>query len=243
MSLPDPLAPRKPRRLGLYLPFALLLIAAVAWTVFWLWARGEVQKRLDASVADLGRAGYQVSWKARSIGGYPFRMDVTLREASVREPSGWGLDAPELAGEAFLYAPKHWVIAAPQGLTFVRPKGGPVAVSGKLLRASLNGLDQRPPSVSFQGQGLTFAPAAGAEPFALQSADLVEFHLRRGPDDEGGVFLKLDNGKARLSGLFGQIAGDKPISIAWNSTLSKISTFVGPIGPTRCAAGPTPAGR
>lgn len=227
MSLPDPLAARKPRRLGLYLPFALLLLAAAAWTIFWFWARGEVQKRLDASVADLGRAGYEVSWKERSIGGFPFRMDVTLREARVREPSGWGLDAPVLAGEAFAYAPKNWVIAAPQGLTFVRPKGGPVAVSGKLLRASLNGLDKRPPSFSFQGQGLTFVPAAGAEPFALQTAELFEFHLRPGPDDEGGVFLKLDNGKARLSGLFGHIAGDKPVSIVWNSTLSKASSFHG----------------
>lgn len=227
MSLPDPHPARKPRRLGLYLPFALLLVAAAAWTGFWFWARGEAQTRLDAAVADLGEAGYRISWKERRVGGYPFRLDVTLREASVREPSGWGLDAPVLAGEAFLYAPTHWVIAAPQGLTFVRPKGGPVAVTGKLLRASLTGLDQRPPNISFQGQGLTFAPAAGAEPFALQTADLVEVHLRRGPNDEGGVFARLDNGKARVSGLFGRIAGDKPISITWNSTLSKFSAFEG----------------
>lgn len=227
MSLPDPQAARKPRRLGLILPFVLLLIAAAAWSGFWLWARGQVLAQMDASVAELGRAGYQISWKARSVGGYPFRMDVTLREASVREPSGWGLDAPELAGEAFLYAPKHWVIAAPQGLTFLRPKGGAVAVTGKLLRASLTNLDQQPLSFSFQGQNLSFAPAAGAEPFALQTADLVEFHLRRGPNDEGGLFARLDNGKARLTGLFGHIAGDKPVSIVWNSTLSKISSFHG----------------
>lgn len=227
MSLPDPHAARKPRRLGLILPFVLLLIAAAAWSGFWLWARGQVTTRMDAAVADLGRAGYQISWKQRTVGGYPFRVDVTLRDASVREPSGWGLDAPELGGEAFLYAPKHWIIAAPNGLTFVRPKGGPVMVTGKLVRASLTHLEQQPPSFSFQGEKLTFAPAAGAAPFALQAADLVEFHLRRGPDDEGGVFARLDNGKAELTGLFGRIAGDKPVSIVWNSTLSKISSFHG----------------
>jgi len=227
MSLPDPQAARKPRRLGLIVPFVLLLIAAAAWSGFWLWARGQVVSRMDAAVADLGRAGYQISWKQRSVGGYPFRMDVTLRDASAREPSGWALNAPEVAGEAFLYAPKHWVIAAPNGLTFVRPKGGAVTVTGKLLRASLTNLDQRPPSFSFQGQNLTFTPAAAAEPFALQAADLVELHLRRGPDDEGGLFARLDNGKARLSGLFGRIAGDKPVSIVWNSTLSTISSFHG----------------
>ncbi|MDB5448705.1 MAG: hypothetical protein JWQ97_4022, partial [Phenylobacterium sp.] len=87
MSLHDPGSARKFRRLGLYLPFVLLLAAAIAWTGFWLWARGEARARMDGAVADLARAGYQISWKDRAIGGYPFRMDVTLTEANVREPS------------------------------------------------------------------------------------------------------------------------------------------------------------
>src|SRR5437763_244102 len=152
MSLHDPHAARKPRRLGLYLPFVLLLAAGAAWSVLWFWAREEAKTRMDASVRDLARAGYQIGWKSRSVGGYPFRMDVTLTDASVREASGWGLQAPLLEGEAFLYAPTHWMLAAPQGLTFVRPVGGPVAVSGEVLRASLSELDKRPPSFSFQGQ-------------------------------------------------------------------------------------------
>jgi hypothetical protein len=227
MSLHDPLAPRKPRRLGLYLPFVLLLLAAIAWTLFWLWTRGEVQKRMDASVADLNRAGYQVSWSRRTLGGYPFRMDVSLADAKIHDPSGWGLQAPLLAGEAFLYAPGHWMLAAPQGLTVVRPTGGAVSVTGKVLRASLSNLTKHPPSFSFQGEGMTFQPAAGAEPFALTAADLFELHLRPGPDDEGGVFARLDKGKARPGGLLGRVAGDKPVDLVWNSTLSKMSAFQG----------------
>ena len=227
MSLHDPGPARKPRRLGLYLPFALLLAAAIAWSGFWLWARAETRARMDQAVADLARAGYQIGWKDRAIGGYPFRMDVTLSDASVRDPSGWALQAPVLEGEAFLYAATHWLFAAPKGLTFVRPERGPVAVSGRILRASLTDLDKRPPSFSFQGVDLSFQPPPGAEPFALQSASKVEFHLRPGPDDEGGVFATVENGKAQLGGLFGRVAGDKPVSITWNATLSKMSAFSG----------------
>jgi hypothetical protein len=227
MSLHDPLAARKPRRLGLYLPFLLLLLAAVAWTVFWLWARGEVEKRMDATVADLGRSGYQIAWSRRTLGGYPFRMDVSLSDARIHDPSGWALQTPLLEGEAFLYAPGHWMLAAPQGLTFVRPAGGAVSVTGKVIRASLTNLNKRPPSFSFQGEGLAFQPAAGAEPFALSAAELVELHLRAGPDDEGGVFARVDKGKARPGGLLGRIAGDKPVFLVWNSTLSKMSAFDG----------------
>jgi hypothetical protein len=227
MSLHDPDVARKPRRLGLYLPFVLLLLAAIAWTVFWLWARGQVQARMEAAAAGAARAGYQLSWSRRTIGGYPFRMDVALSDARLQTPSGWSLQTPLLEGEAFLYSTRLWVLAAPQGLTFVRPQGGAVAVGGKVLRASLTDFDKRPLSLDAQGQGVTFQPAAGALPFALSAADLVEFHLRAGPDDEGGVFLKLDNGKAPSSRLLGRIGGDKPVALVWNSTLSKMSAFTG----------------
>ena len=231
MSLPYPPPPRKHRRLGLYAPFVLLLIAIAGWSVFWFWARGEAASRMDTAVADLKRAGYAVTWKDRTLGGYPFRMDVALNDFSAREPSGWAIQAPRLEAEAFMHAPGYWIVAAPQGLTFVRPLGGPVAVKGELIRASLSHLDARPPSFSFEGVKLAFEPAPGAQPFALSSADRVEFHLRAGPDDEGAVFAEVKNGKARLSGLLARIAGDKPVSFSWNSTLSRMSAFTGATWP------------
>ncbi|MDB5422727.1 MAG: hypothetical protein JWQ29_143, partial [Phenylobacterium sp.] len=231
MSLPDPPPPRKPRRLGLYGPFILLAIAIVGWSGFWFWARGQAAQRMDAAVGELKRAGYAVSWKERTLGGYPFRMDVTLTDFSAREPSGWAIQAPRLEAEAFMHSLGLWLVAAPQGMSFVRPQGGPVAVRGELIRASLSHLDRRPPSFSFEGVKLAFAPEPGAQPFGLASADRVEFHLRAGPDDEGGVFAEVKNGKANLSGLLARIAGGKPVSLTWNSTLSKVSAFTGPTWP------------
>ena len=225
MSEHDPSPPRKPRRLGLYLPFVALGLAVAAWSGVWVWAKGQAQTRLDGAAQALAQAGWQLSWKDRAVTGYPFRLDVSLSDVRLREPSGWALEAPRIEGEAFMHAPTQWLIAATDGLTFVRPQGGPVAVKGDLIRASLSHLDAHPPSFSFEGVKLTFAPQPGAQPFALTAADRVEFHLRAGPEDQGGVFVRLDNGKARLSGLFARVAGDKPISIVWNSTLSKMRAF------------------
>ncbi|MDB5463350.1 MAG: hypothetical protein JWP23_1739 [Phenylobacterium sp.] len=231
MSVHDPSPPRKPRRLGLYLPFVALGLAVAAWSGLWVWAKGQTQTRLDAAAQGLAQAGWQLSWKDRKVTGYPFRLDVSLTDVRLREPSGWALEAPRIEGEAFMHAPTQWLIAAPDGLTFVRRAGGPVTVKGDLIRASLSHPDAHPPSFSFEGVKLTFAPQPGAQPFALTAADRVEFHLRAGPDDQGGVFVRLDNGKARLSGIFARVAGDKPISIVWNSTLSKMSAFAGPDWP------------
>jgi hypothetical protein len=227
MSMPDPAPRGKHTRLGLYLPFVLLLVAIAGWSAYWVWARGELSRRLDAAQADLAQQGYQLAWKDRTIGGYPFRLDVTLSDVRAHEPSGWALTAPRLEAEAQAFAPGSWLIAAPVGLTFIRPEGGPVAVSGRLVRASLTHLTSRPPSLSFEGVDLTFQPAPGARPFALTAASRVEFHLRAGPDDQGGVFATVEGGQARLSGLFARVAEGKPIAITWNSTLSKMSAFSG----------------
>lgn len=230
MSVPDTTAPRKLSRLRLYITFGLAFALVIAWSAAWIWARGETKARMDAGAEALRKAGYEVAWKDRTIGGYPFRLNVTLTDARVRDRSGWALEAPRLEGQAFMHAPTSWVLAAPEGATFVRPIAGPVRVTGKTLRASLTHLTNTPPNISFEGVDLAFQPAAGAQPFGLQAAQRVEFHLRQAPSevgDEAGVWLSVKDGKAQLSGLLGRIAGEKPISIEWDGRMSKISAFRG----------------
>lgn len=228
MSVPDTDPIRKPpSRLWLYGPFVLLLLGIAGLSGAWLWARGQTAARMDAAAADLRRAGYRIDWAGRRISGYPFRMDVTLTGLDVREPSGWAVSIPKLDGEAYIYTLGQWVMAAPEGLTFTRPEAGPVKMTGKRIRASLSHVQALPPSFDFEGEGLAFASLPGAQPFALSGADKMEFHLRAGPDDQGGVFMSLDGGKARLSGLLARIAQGKPVSFVWNSTLSKMSAFTG----------------
>lgn len=229
--------------MGLYLPFAIALVAIIAWSGFWLYARNQTRTQMDAGVEVLKRAGYEVSWKERRITGYPFRINIWLTDARIREPSGWALESSDFEGQAYMHALGLWTLATPQGLTFVRPAGGPVQVRGDLMRASLSHLENYPPNFSFQGSKLTFTPVAGAEPFALSAAEHVELHLRAGGTDEGAVMFKVDAGKARLSGLFQRIAGDKPISIVWDTTLSKMSAFKGENWPAAVRAWATAGGQ
>lgn len=227
MSVPDPEPARKPRRLGLYAPFILALLAFAAWSGFWLWASGRASQGLDDTARNLREAGYEVSWKTKAVYGYPFRLDVTLTEARVRDPSGWGLASPRLEAESYLHALGQWVMAAPDGLSVLRPAGGAVNVTGEVIHASLGKLDRHPPNFSFEGVKLAFAPAPGAQPFALSAADKLQLHLRAGPDDQGAVLVRVDGGKAYAGGVMARIAGDKPVSLVWDSTLSTMKAFKG----------------
>lgn len=230
MSVPDPTAPRKFSRRPLYIAFGLAFLVILGLSAAWIWARGQAETRMDAAVEALRKAGYEVAWRDRTIGGYPFRLNIALTEPRIRDRSGWALEAPRIEGQAFLHAPTTWMVAAPQGLTFIRPEGGPVQVGGKLIRMSLSHFENHPPNVSFEGADLTFQPGAGARPFSLSAAERVEFHLRQAPSevgDEAGVWLSVKQGEARLSGLLGRIAGDKPISIEWDGRLSQASALQG----------------
>lgn len=227
MSLPDTDPGRKPRRLGLILPFVLAALLIIGWSAGWLWLRTQAERGMDAQVEQMRASGYEISWKQRTIGGFPFRLNVSLTEARIREPSGWALAAPRLEAQAPVYSLGNWIAAAPEGLTFTRPNGGPVEMKGRLIRASIGELSDSPPSFSFEGRGLTFTPGAGAQPFALSAAELVELHLRAMPEDQGVVRFRVDQGKARLSGLFARIAGEKPVSMIFEGVMSEASSFRG----------------
>ena len=234
--VPEPEPPRKPRRFWLYAPFVVLLAGIVLWSIVWIQVRSQATRRMDAAAATLRDAGYEVSWKDRTLGGYPFRLAMVLTDAKIRDPAGAAVSIPKLEAEAYIYALGQWIMAAPEGLVLTRPEGGPVEIRGELLRASLGNLAKRPPNFSFEGRKLTFAAGAGAQPFALSTAEKVELHLRPGPDDQGALLFKLDNGRAEPSGLFARLAGDGPVSLVWDSTLNKMSRFSGQTWPAAVRA-------
>jgi hypothetical protein len=227
MTLPDPAPGRKPRRRGLFGPFVLLLILAAGWSLGWLWLKGEAERRMDAAAKDLEGRGYRLTWDQRVVSGYPFRLDVTLRGARVSEPSGWALTAPALKGEAYVYAPTHWVVVAPQGVTFTRPDGGAVIVAGKALRASLSEFDKRPPRIALEGLDLTFSPEAGAKPYFLSAVRQLNLRLIPGPDDQGGVLIYLGGARMALQGLAARATEGAAVDLETDLTLTKMSAFQG----------------
>lgn len=235
-TLPDSEVARKPRRWLLWGPWIAFALVLVLGSAAWVFIRFDAAKRMDAQAVALRAAGYDIAWGERSFSGFPFRLNTVLTNVRLAEPSGWAIEAPELRAEAAVYALGTWVASAPQGVSLTRPGSGTVRVQGKVLRASLAGLDKTPPRVSIEGQDLTFAAPAGARPYPVRSATALQIHLRPGPDDQGGVLFKLDGAQAELPALLGQIAQGKPIAIAWDSVYSNAAALKGRDWPTMIQA-------
>jgi len=226
--MPDQDAPRKPpRRFWLVAPYILVALAFLGWSAGWMVLKGQMEQQMDRAAADLRKAGFEVAWKERKLAGYPFRFSVTLTEARLREPSGWGLDVPVLKAEASAFNVQHWMLVASDGTVVTRPVSGGLRVTGKALRASLVATDAPLPRIAVEGVQLIFTPEPGARPFALSKAEKLEFHLVPGGKDEAALLFRIDGGKAAAGGLTARLAGEKPVSVLWDSLLSQRDDLTG----------------
>lgn len=230
--MPDQDAPRKPpRRFWLVAPYIVLALAFLGWSAGWMVLKGQLEQRMDRTTSDLRKAGYEVAWKERKLAGYPFRFYVTLNEARLREPSGWALDMPVLKAEASAFNTQLWMIVASDGAVITRPVSGPLRVNGKALRASIVATGTPLPRIAIEGVQLVFAPEPGARAFALSKAEKLEFHLVPGGKDEAALLFRIDGGKAAAGGLTARLAGEKPVSVLWDSLINQRDDLTGPDWP------------
>jgi hypothetical protein len=231
MSVPQWAPARKPRRLGLWAPFVVVFAGVVALGALWFWMSAQVERRLEAARTAATGWGWKMDWDRYAMSGFPFRLDVTLDKVRVREPSGWGVAASRLKAEAFIFSPGHWVAVAPDGVIVERRRGGPLRVDAKALRASVSEADKTPPRISIEGLGLVFTTPPGASAFPLRSATEFHLHMKSGPDDQGAAYVELDGAIARLSGLLGRIADNRPASLVMDGIYSKAASLSGPSWP------------
>ncbi len=225
MTLPEPSAPRKASRTGLYAPIVILALIVVGWSAAWFWLAGEVGRRLDR--ASPPGASYVVGWRDRTVSGYPFRLDVDFDDLRVGERSGWALAVPRLETEASIFAPGHWVAVAPSGASFTRPAAGEVDIKARLLRLSLSETAKNPPRLSIEGGDLTFSTPSGAKPFSITFARELHIHTRAGPGDKGAVFFDLVDAQARSTGLVGRVADGRPLNVIIDLTYTHAASLAG----------------
>src|SRR5438045_8732614 len=75
--------PRKQKLWRLFLMPVLVLIAALGWGAFWVYAASQVDASVDAWRAREAQSGRVYDCGSRSVAGFPFRFEVTCNDVSV----------------------------------------------------------------------------------------------------------------------------------------------------------------
>jgi hypothetical protein len=247
MTVPDHAAAfKRPRRRWLFIPYAVVVIAVFLWSIAWLEIRNQVAMAMDRASIQAKAHGLALDWSNRTIGGYPFRIEVTVTGFTAREPSGWSLATPSLKAIANAYDPNHWVVVAGNGVDFTRPGAGVTHVQGKAIRASWVGPSSvgggdGAPRIIVEGLGLTFATDPGAKPFPLATLGHAEVFTRTEPGGRLDAGLLMENAQPRAStveapSLLADLTGERPFAVLWQGIVSHPKAFTGDNAPAAARA-------
>jgi hypothetical protein len=192
-------------RIFFYGPVGLLLLIVVLYSVFWRVQADTLAARLDRANGGEIMPGIVFAFAEKSVGGYPFRLDVVLSGVTFSHQTPEGETAwrtEKLALHALSYNQNRFIFEVTGLQSFARPPLQPGTVprvtqvtpaiarasailnSGKLVRFDLD-------LWGVQAKEATL----GADPRNTFAADRTQLHLLTRPDDTVDVAVEIANAK------------------------------------------------
>lgn len=227
---PEPIpggpAPRRRRRIGLFLPYILLAALVVAWTGAWFFIRAKAESEMDAWLAREAQAGRQWTCADRSITGFPFRLE--LRCASVRfARSDGSFTLGPTTAVVQVYDPRHVVLEA-TGPFHVEQGDLTGDVTWKALDASFHATSDgfsRASLVVDDPTGKVLSADLGPVDFAARH---LELHARPTPgrfESDGAVDVSLRLAKAAVPRLDALAGSSDPADIDLDTTIERATVL------------------
>ncbi|MCX5477543.1 DUF2125 domain-containing protein [Kaistia geumhonensis] len=187
-----PTAPKARGRRRFRIVVGVVVALALLWTAGWFGLSHYLGGKIDALEARAAAEGATLSCGGRSIGGFPFRIDVTCMPVAAACPAeDVSIDLAGFEALGLVYNPGHALFAAKGPMTLKGPGGASLDANWTSLQSSLrlglSGLKR----YSLVADGLDARIAApalmdGAVPL---SAEHAELHLM--PEDGGLLDIAL----------------------------------------------------
>jgi hypothetical protein len=190
---------RRPRRWRIFLPLAVVALAAAAWAGFWYYAAARAHSEFAALRAREAAAGREISCANESISGFPFRLELRCTDPGLKlRRAQASLQAKDLLGAVQIYQPTLMIAEFGGPLTISdEARGQKYALDWTLAQASARGLP-RPERVSIVLDKPTLGRLDAEQ---LGRADHAELHVRpapRLPSDPPAIDVSLELTKALL---------------------------------------------
>lgn len=183
----------KPRRLGLYLPFAILALFIVGWTGFWFFSADLAGKITDNFIARESERGREWVCPNRQVGGYPFRIEISCARPQLLLKEGGQLRHEGSLGALSIHArilsPGHFIAVLSPPFVARRGAQADMEISWKSARASLRAGQESISEASVEFVEPVLSAGSGDRQDIRALAKGVELHMRRSPGDVPGTDL------------------------------------------------------
>ncbi|MGF3026897.1 DUF2125 domain-containing protein [Methylobacterium aquaticum] len=213
-------------RLGLFAPFALLVLLALAWSAGWFWLRGKAEAEIDGWLSREARAGRQWTCADRALTGFPFRFELRCTSLGFARSDVRFTTGP-LVAVAQVYQPRHVILEA-TGPFRVQQGDLDGNVTWSQLEASLHVTGDGFQRASLVADGLK-GRVTGADPSPIDfTVGHLELHARPTPGrfaTDGAVDLSARVQRAGLPLLDPVLGGTEPADIALDATVTRATGF------------------
>lgn len=99
----------------MYRLLVVLVVVALAWSVYWAIASAGARKGIETWFADRQKEGWLAEYDDLSVQGYPYRFDTTFSKVEIADPdTGVAWNAPSFQIFALSYKPNHLIAVWPK---------------------------------------------------------------------------------------------------------------------------------
>lgn len=172
------------RRWPVFVPFAIVVVLAAAWTGIWYFAARTAEQNIAAWMEQEARFGRVYACGSRTFGGYPFRIEMRCTDPVAEIKAGpLVLKAKEFLAVAQVYQP-NLIIGEITGPLSIAPPDKPALLTGewRLAQASVRlTLAPVPERISVVIDDAKFNAPAPNGPPGVANANHIELHLRLDP--------------------------------------------------------------
>ena len=192
-------------RIFFYGPVGLLLLIVVLYSVFWRVQADTLAARLDRANGGEVIPGLVFAFAEKSVGGFPFRIDVVLSGVTLSQqaPEGetaWRIE--KLALHRLSYGQNRYILETSGLHSFAQPPSKPgtvprvMFVTPALAQASAILVGDRLARFDLDLVEPQMREATlGADPKRSASAARAQLHLLARPDNSIDAAIRIDNAK------------------------------------------------
>jgi hypothetical protein len=218
-------------RVGLYAPAFALLVLAIGWSVFWYVSATITGREIGEWIKREAEDGRDWTCPDRSVGGYPFRIEITCKNPSFSGPAAGIPVLGKLGGihlVAQIYDPKLVVGEADGPFDFTLAQDGSrVAGNWKLLQISVRGGPDALQRASLIADNIELTGSVANGRAFSAGADNLQVHLRRGAQAQRAYDFALTSRNTASADLDNATGTSVPATLQFAGTVTQAETIGG----------------
>jgi hypothetical protein len=223
--------PKRYSRVGLYVPLFAVIVLAIGWSIFWYVSATITGREIGVWIKREAQNGRDWTCPERSVGGYPFRIEITCKNPTFSGPAAGIPVAGKLAGihlVAQIYNPKLIIGEADGPFDFILTQDGTrTTANWKLMQISVRGVPDALQRTSFIADQIAVSVTSSNGRAFSGRADNLQIHLRRGAEDQHAFDFAVTSTNTVSADLDSATGIDAPATLQVYGTVTQAETIGG----------------